>query len=157
MDFNVLSCWYFYGKPDYMVHMECRNLHLDRNIIKCMVWYKVSLLMGMAECWIIRLSGKTAHIEFFMPLVTKCLICPREYYIILNLWHILMHKKCTRWVGSSPSEMFLLSTMYAYNVEIVLIFLQILLVNNEVDNVGRYLLYLDEFDCEELSDVSRLH
>ena len=68
-----------------------------------------------------------------------------------------MHKKCTRWVGSSPSEMFLLSTMYAYNVEIVLIFLQILLVNNEVDNVGRYLLYLDEFDCEELSDVSRLH
>lgn len=44
-----------------------------------------------------------------------------------------------------------------YNVEIVLIFLQILLVNNEVVNVGRYLFYLDEFDCEKLSDVSWLY
>lgn len=105
MNFNVLSCWYFYGNPDYMVHMECRNLHLDRNIIKCMAWYKVSLLMEMAKCCIIRLSGKTACIQVFMSLVTKCLVCTREYYIILNFWQILMReKKYTRWVGPSPTE-----------------------------------------------------
>lgn len=84
MNFNVFFCWYFYGKFDYMVYKECRNLYLDRNIIKCMVWYKVSFLMEMVKCCIIRLSGKIVRILVFTFSVIKCLVCLREYYIILN-------------------------------------------------------------------------
>lgn len=40
-----------------------------------------------------------------MSSVTKCLVCTREYYIILNSWQILMRKKkYTRWVGPSPTK-----------------------------------------------------
>lgn len=103
MNFNVLSCWYFYGKPDYMVHMECRNLHLDRHIIKCMAWYKVSLLTEMAKCCIIRLSGKTACIQVFTSSVTKCLVCPRVLHYFESLTNI-DEEKYARWVDPSPNE-----------------------------------------------------
>lgn len=46
-----------------------------------MVRYKVSLLMEMVKCGIIRLSGKTARIHAFTSSVTKRLVCPREFYI----------------------------------------------------------------------------
>lgn len=66
-----------------MLHMEQKNLHLDGNIMKCMIWYKVSLLMEIAKCCITWLSGKTACIQTFM---SSCPDLPKKaYYLNLNL------------------------------------------------------------------------